>query len=56
MSITTGAIVGFAMTNYTGAEGEDIEICVTILSPNKSVLAMSAFEGDFSISAAGNSL
>lgn len=44
------------MTNYTGVEGEDIEICVTILSPNQSVLAMSALEGNFSISETGNAV
>ena len=37
------------MTNYTRKEGEEVEVCVTIHSPNETILQNSAVEGIFSI-------
>ena len=45
----SGAIVGFSRTNYTGEEGEEVEVCVTIHSPNETILQNNAVEGIFTI-------
>ena len=51
-----GAIVGFAMSSYKGSEGDTIKVCVTIHSPNETILSMSSVAGRFEISgSAGNS-
>ena len=43
------------MNSYTGSEGDTIEVCVTIHSPNQTVLSISSVEGRFEISgSAGN--
>ena len=48
--------MGFALSNYTGAEGEAVEVCVTIHSPNQTVLDMSDVEGKFSITGSSGKL
>jgi hypothetical protein len=52
-----GAIVGFAMSSYKGSEGDTIKVCVTIHSPNETILSMSSVAGRFEISgSAGNDI
>lgn len=53
---SSGATVGFASSNYTGVEGEAVEVCVTIHSPNQTVLRMSDVEGEFSITGSNGKL
>ena len=48
--------MGFEMGNYTGVEGEVVEVCVAILSPNQTVLDMSSVRGEFSIGYATESM
>ena len=48
-SLILGAVVGFSRTNYTDEEGEEVEVCVTIHSPNETILRNSAVEGIFTI-------
>ena len=50
ITLSVGAIVGFAMQNYTSSEGDTVNVCVTIHSPNQTVLDMSTVRGEFSIS------
>ena len=48
-NINVGAIVGFSQTNYTGDEGETIEVCITVHSIDLGTISMSDFEGHFII-------
>ena len=41
--------MGLSETTYSGREVESVEVCITVYSPNQTVLAMSNFEGDFII-------
>ena len=41
------------MTNVTASEGESIEVCVEISSPNATVLSMSEISGTFRITTDG---
>ena len=50
---TIGAVVGFNMTTYTADESETVEVCVSILSPNETVLMASAVHGEFNITISG---
>ena len=45
-----GAVVGISELSYSGTEGGILEICVVILSPNATVLALSTIQGTFNIS------
>ena len=49
----TGAIVGFNETSYIANEGEILEVCVFIHSPNETILQQSSVFGNFTISYAG---
>ena len=51
-----GAIVGFAQTSYTGNEGSNVEVCITVLSLDQMTLNMSDFEGQFAIRGTGDAL
>ena len=56
ITLSAGAIVGFTMQSHEGSEGGTVNVCVTILSPNQTVLDMSTVRGEFSISGSdGNS-
>ena len=52
-SLILGAVVGFTMTNVTASEGESIDVCVEISSPNATVLSMSEISGTFRITTDG---
>lgn len=41
------------MTTYTADEGEIVEVCVSILSPNETVLMASEVHGIFNITMSG---
>ena len=49
LSSFPGAVVGFNTTNHTATEGESVLVCVTISSPNASVLSMSSVLGEFTV-------
>ena len=51
-----GVVAGFAMSNYSGVEGESIPVCVTVHFPNATILSMSDFEGQFRVTGSGECL
>ena len=51
-----GIVAGFAMSNYTGSEGESVEVCVTVHFLNDTILSMSDFEGQFTVTGSGECL
>ena len=44
------------MSNYSGVEGQSISVCVTVHSPNATILSMSDFEGQFRVTGNGECL